>query len=66
MVYLSKKEFAEALNISYTTLDNWLRKELISFAYKTPTGRMFFSQEQVDAFYRGELEKKEVDENEKI
>lgn len=66
MGYLSKKEFAEALNISYTTLDNWLRKGLISFAYKTPTGRMFFSQEQVDAFYHGESEKKEVDRNEKI
>lgn len=66
MVYLSKKEFAEALNISYTTLDNWLRKGLISFAYKTPTGRMFFSQEQVEAFYHGELGKKEVDKNEKV
>ena len=66
MDYLGRREFAEALNISYTTLDNWLRKGLVNPAYKTPTGRMFFSQEQVKAFYRGELEKKGVDSNEKV
>lgn len=55
MDYLGRREFAEALNISYTTLDNWLRKGYVKPAYETPTGRKFFSSEQVTDFYNGKL-----------
>lgn len=56
--YLSMGEMSDLLCISYTTLDNWIRRGIISPAFINPSGRKFFTQEQVDAYYRGEYSKK--------
>lgn len=56
--YLTMKEMAEAISVSYSALDSWVRKKIIEPAFVSPTGRKFFSQEQVDAYFRGEYSKK--------
>lgn len=49
--FLTMKEMSEALGVSYSTLDNWIRKEIIKPAFINPTGRKFFTQSQVDEYF---------------
>ena len=58
--YLTMREMAESISISYSALDSWVRKGIIKPAFINPTGRKFFTQEQVDAYYRGEYSKRGV------
>lgn len=53
MEYLGRREFAEAVNISYTTLGNWLRKGIIKPAFISPTGHAYFTKQQVDDYFKG-------------
>lgn len=52
--YLGKTEFAEALNVSYTTINNWIARGIINPAYSV-NKYQYFTQEQVDAYWRGEF-----------
>lgn len=56
--YLSMPEMAKALAISHTTLSNWILRGIIEPAFIRPNGRKFFTQDQVDAYYRGEYSKR--------
>lgn len=57
--YLTMKEMSEALGISYSTLDNWVRKGIIKPAFINPTGKKLFTNEQVSAYFNGEYSRKE-------
>lgn len=52
--YLSKQEFADAVEASYNTITSWVEKGWIEPAYVSEKGRQFFSQEQVDSYWNGE------------
>lgn len=52
--YLSKQEFADAVEVSYNTITSWAEKGLVKPAYVSEKGRCFYSQEQVEAYWRGE------------
>lgn len=62
MEYLGRREFAEAINISYTTLGNWLRKEIIKPAFISPTGHAYFTKQQVNDYFKGVLKRGVSDE----
>ena len=52
--YYTSGEFARIANVSITTLLNWEMKGLVKPHHKSPTGRRFYSQEQVDEFFKGD------------
>lgn len=64
MEYLTRNEFADAIGVCYSTLDNWLRRGWITPVFVNPSGRKFFSKEQVESYYRGKYTPKGGNGNE--
>lgn len=52
--YLTKTEFANAIGISNTTLWRWVQVGKLKPQFKTPSGKEYYTREQVDAYWRGE------------
>lgn len=50
--YYTTTEFAQAVGVVKNTVVNWERKGLLIPHHVTPTGRRFYSQEQLDDFFR--------------
>ena len=48
---LSRKEVAEKFGVSYETIRNWERKGILNPDYVSPTNRVSFSEEQIEALY---------------
>lgn len=51
--FLTKKEFADAIEVSYNTVTSMIDRQIISPAEKHEKHE-FFTQEQVDAYWNGE------------
>ena len=50
--YYTTTEFAQAVGVVKNTVVNWERKGLLIPHHVTPAGRRFYSQEQLDDFFR--------------
>lgn len=48
---LSRKEVAERFGVSYETIRNWEAKGILKPDYVSPTNRVSFSEEQIEALY---------------
>ena len=51
--YLAKREFSEKIGVSYNTVTSMVDRGIIEPALKVDK-REFYTQEQVDAYWRGE------------
>ena len=51
--YLSKQEYADAIEVNYATVTNYVIKGILVPAYVSGK-RQFFTSEQVDAYWQGE------------
>lgn len=51
--YLTRQEFADAIGVNYTTVMNYTSRGIIKPALIVGK-RQFFTQEQVEAYWRGE------------
>lgn len=50
--YYTTTEFAQAVGVVKNTIVNWERKGLLLPHHVTPTGRRFYSQQQLDDFFK--------------
>lgn len=50
--YYTTTQFARAVGVVKNTVVNWERKGLLLPHHTTPTGRRFYSQQQLDNFFR--------------
>lgn len=48
--YLTTPEFAEAIGVAVITLKRWDKSGILYPHHKTPGGRRYYSQQQVDAY----------------
>ena len=53
---LTGKEFGEAIGVSTTTIFNWKERGWLIPAKRTLSNRCYYSQEQVEAYLRGDLD----------
>lgn len=51
--YYTTTEFAKKIGVVKNTVVNWERKGLLLPHHITPTGRRFYSQQQLDDFFKG-------------
>ena len=56
--YYSQAEFAKAIGVSPSTIASWLRKDYIKPHHTSPSGRNFFSQQQVNDYFNEGSERK--------
>lgn len=54
MDYYSQPQFARIIGVSPNTVASWVKKGLIKPHHSTPTGRNFFSQQQVNDYFNEE------------
>lgn len=52
---MSRSDVAKKFNVSYETIRNWEKKGILKTDCITPTGRKYFSEEQVNALYAGTI-----------
>ena len=50
-IMLSRKEVAERFGVSYETIRNWEAKGILKPDYVSPTNRVSYSDEQIEALY---------------
>lgn len=50
--YYTTTEFAKKIGVVKNTVVNWERKGLLLPHHVTPTGRRFYSQQQLDDFFK--------------
>ena len=50
--YYTTTEFAKAVGVVKNTVVNWERKGLLLPHHVTPTSRRFYSQQQIDDFFK--------------
>lgn len=50
--YYTTTEFAKEIGVVKNTIVNWERKGLLLPHHVTPTGRRFYSQQQLDDFFK--------------
>lgn len=61
VAFLTTPQFAKRIGVSKNTVINWERQGFIKPHHKSPTGRRFYSQEQVDEVLSGKLKGVAVD-----
>lgn len=56
-LFLTTPQFAKRVGVSKNTIINWESQGFILPHHVSPTGRRFYTQEQVDAVLSGKLNK---------
>lgn len=54
-VYYTTTEFAKAVGVVKNTVINWEQKGLLLPHHVSPTGRRFYTQQQVDDFFKSKV-----------
>lgn len=57
MEYYNVSEFSRRLGVSRTTVVNWEDMGLIKPHHVSPTGRRFYSQQQLEDYFAGKYSK---------
>lgn len=52
MKFLTQRQFALQVGITTTTLGHWIEKGFLEPNHITPSGRKYFTQEQLDEFIK--------------
>lgn len=56
--YLSMTEMAQECGVCYNVFSRWVKTGVIEPEFVNPSGRRYFTREQVDAYFRGEYSTK--------
>ena len=48
---MTRTEVAKKFDVSYETIRNWERKGILVIDFLSPTGKKFFSEEQINSLY---------------
>lgn len=58
MIFYTTSEFARLIGVTKNTLVNWETHKWLLPHHKTPSGRRFYSEEQLEDFFAGKLGRK--------